>query len=299
MTADFPMPRRKLLSGAVLLSAAGALPSGRAHARAEGSEGLVAVPGGNLWHWDTGSDGPVLVFDHPATGSHHSWRGQRDYFAGKGFRVIGYSRWGHAGSDKAPSPRRAPHEDLLALLNAKKIERAHLVGVAAGSATVAPLVATAPHRVLSAAIVGSVVGFDNPAIAAVYTRLRPANFHQLPPEFRELSGSYRASSPAGVKEWLQIQSQRPGGEGALASRRQAKLEDLTRSRVPLLFATGDADLYAPPFLMKAAADLVPNARFAVVRDAGHAPFWEQPEQFNALILDHIRFAGATACRTGG
>lgn len=299
MTADFTMSRRKLLSGVVLLSAASAVPSWQAYARAGRTAGPVAVPGGRLWHWDTGSDGPALVFDHPATGSHQSWRGQRDYFAGKGFRVLGYSRWGHAGSDKAPLARRPPHEDLLALLDVKKIERAHFVGVAAGSATVAPLVATAPDRVLSAAIVGSVIGFDHPAIAEIYARLRPANFHQLPPEFRELSGSYRASSPAGVEEWLQIESQRPNGSGAIASRRQAKLEDLARTGVPLLFATGDADLYAPPFLMKAAADLVPNARFAVIRDAGHAPFWEQPEQFNALILDHIRSAGTVSRRSGG
>jgi pimeloyl-ACP methyl ester carboxylesterase len=40
--------------------------------------------------------------------------------------------------------------------------------------------------------------------------------------------------------------------------------------------------------MGAIADHIPNAKFEIVAGAGHSAYWEQPEAWNALILNFIR-----------
>ena len=41
-------------------------------------------------------------------------------------------------------------------------------------------------------------------------------------------------------------------------------------KVPTLVIAGDADLYAPPALVRQSADRIQRAQFAVVPDAGHS-----------------------------
>lgn len=258
-------------------------------AKTSSTPGFVNLPGGRLSYWDTGGEGELLIFVHPATGSEQSWEGQRNFFAAHGFRVIAYSRWGYGQSDPPPDDERKEFQDLEAVLDALNLPQAHLVGVAGGSAVIAPLIAHKPDRVMSATLVGSVICFSDHDIQAIYNRIRPANFHDMPADFRELSASYRASSPAGVEAWLTIQQARPAP--ATNRRTTASLAALAASNVPILFATGDADLYAPPHLMRLAASRVPSAQYATIAEAGHVPFWEQPDAFNRLLLDHLRRGG--------
>jgi pimeloyl-ACP methyl ester carboxylesterase len=68
------------------------------------------------------------------------------------------------------------------------------------------------------------------------------------------------------------------------------LEALSVLKVLVLFLTGDADLYTPAALLARMAARVPQARAAVVEGSGHAPHWERPDAFNALMLDFIRAA---------
>ena len=254
-------------------------------ATSTGREGFATVPGGRLWYWDTGGSGDALIFIHPATGSDRSWSNQRGFFADRGYRVIAYARWGYGKSDPAPADDRKEHQDLLALIDVLGIGKAHLVGVAAGAGVVAPFVANVPERVRTAALIGSVTGIADPQVQAIGRRLRPANFHDLPAAFRELSPSYRAANPAGVRAWIAIEHGRP--PAGRDRREQTTLATLAASGVPLLFATGDADLFAPPYLMRLAANAVPNARYQTIVEAGHAAFWEQPDAFNQLVLGHL------------
>ena len=63
---------------------------------------------------------------------------------------------------------------------------------------------------------------------------------------------------------------------------------LSTMETPVLMLTGGADLLSPPAMMKLVADQIPNCRFEVVPEAGHAAFHEQPEVWNKLVLDFIR-----------
>jgi pimeloyl-ACP methyl ester carboxylesterase len=52
--------------------------------------------------------------------------------------------------------------------------------------------------------------------------------------------------------------------------------------------TGDADLWTPPSVLRLQASHLRHAETLVIREAGHAPNWEQPEAFNNALLDFLR-----------
>ena len=62
----------------------------------------------------------------------------------------------------------------------------------------------------------------------------------------------------------------------------AKVETI---KVPTLLMTGDSDLWTPPSILRLQASHLKHAEVRVIREAGHAPSWEQPEAFNAALLD--------------
>ena len=95
-------------------------------------EGLVELRDVKLWVTDTGGSGPAVIFLHPTTGSGLIWGYQQPVFAAAGYRVIAYSRRGHAGSE--PGPKDNPGtgaDDLKGLADALGIDRFHAVGLAA------------------------------------------------------------------------------------------------------------------------------------------------------------------------
>ena len=65
----------------------------------------------------------------------------------------------------------------------------------------------------------------------------------------------------------------------------ALLETIT---VPTLLLTGDADMYAPPPVMRMFAAHVKGSQSVVIPEAGHSAYWEQPDIFNRTVVDFIR-----------
>jgi pimeloyl-ACP methyl ester carboxylesterase len=58
--------------------------------------------------------------------------------------------------------------------------------------------------------------------------------------------------------------------------------------VPTLLMTGDADLFAPPAVMRMFKARIRKAETMVVPEAGHSSYWEQPEIFNRAVLQFIK-----------
>ena len=54
-----------------------------------------------------------------------------------------------------------------------------------------------------------------------------------------------------------------------------------------LLMTGDADMYAPPPIMRMFAARVKGSKAVVIPEAGHSAYWEQPEIFNRTVLEFI------------
>jgi pimeloyl-ACP methyl ester carboxylesterase len=256
-------------------------------------EALATLPDTRLWYWDTGGDGAPLVLIHPATGSGLIWGYQQPAFAKAGYRVIGYSRRSYYGSDPLQKDRPGiASADLHNLVEFLGIEKFHAVGSAAGGGVAADYAVSHPDRLLSLVInsnpAASDAGFSDGEIVKVYQSLRPKGFAEMPADFRELSPSYRAANPAGVKLWLELEhkavTSNPFRQPAANRITEATLN---RLQVPTLLITGEADLYSPPAIMRMVAAKIPNSEVAIIREAGHSSYWEQPDAFNSTVLDFL------------
>ena len=62
---------------------------------------------------------------------------------------------------------------------------------------------------------------------------------------------------------------------------------LHRVRVPTLFVWGEHDGIVTPDYGKAFSRMIPQARFAIVEQAGHYPHLEQPAEFLTLMQDFL------------
>jgi len=111
----------------------------------------------------------------------------------------------------------------------------------------------------------------------------------LPAVYREVGPSYRGANPEGAQRWIEIEEharQTDATDQALRTPNTfAKIEMIP---TPTLVMAADADLLAPPALMRIWAAHMKMHEWADVPDAGHAIAWEQPDLFNEKVLEFIR-----------
>ena len=252
--------------------------------------------GSALYAWDTAGDGEVVVFIHPHSGNHRSWSRQQPVFAKAGHRVIGYSRRGYFGSESGPVDDHGTEAgDLALLLDSLGIQRAHVVGSAAGGSCALDFTLAFPERTISSVIASSLMSIEEDDYKIVSERARPSWFNELPVEAREISASFRALDADGVKEFLEIYHLNnfdPKKQRVIQGRiAQINWKNLASNRVPMLLMTGGADLYLPPALLRQIVQRIGSAELVVVPDVGHPIFWESPNIFNSTLLEFFARSG--------
>jgi pimeloyl-ACP methyl ester carboxylesterase len=259
------------------------------------SAGLADLPtGARIWYSDTGGSGAPVVFLHAATGSSQVWEHQIPVFKANGFRVVTYDRrgFGRTVIDPAGIQPGTGSEDLLALVDHLRVDRFHIVGTAAGGIVALDFAVSFPQRLRSLVLANSIGGVQDPEYLELGNKLRPApQFNALPPEFRELSPSYRAVNPRGTERWKELErtNRSPGPPPpAQTMKSHMTFSTLERIKLPTLLLTGDADLYAPPAVLRLFAARIAGSESVVVPEAGHSAYWEQPEIFNRTVLAFIR-----------
>ena len=253
----------------------------------------AALPEVKLSYRDSGGGGGAVVLLHAATGSADVWEHQFPAFVAAWRRVISYSRRGHAGSERGPVERPGtPPEDLRALLEMLGVAKFHAVGVAAGGGCAADYALSYPSQVLSLTLASSLMGLQDEDQLRIGKILRPEGFRRMPAEFRELSGSYLATNPDGVARWRALEhAAAPGGGVNQPAKNRITIDVLARLTIPMLLLTGESDMYMPPALLRRVAGRLPDCETAVFGECAHAPHWEQPERFNATVLDFLARRG--------
>ena len=255
-------------------------------------QGMVDVGGTKLWYWDTGGNGPPVIFMHSGSQSGAGWGYQQPVFAAAGFRAIGYSRRGYYRSDAGnPEDPGAAFEDLNRLIEHLKLKKVHLVAIAQGAFFALDFALVYPQKLLSLTIVSSYMGISDSEkdYLDANHRLRPKEFNALPLELKELHPSYRVGHPEGMAAWIKLSKEASTGP-RINSRRPYDLtwKLLESIRTPTLLMTGDGDLYTPPALLRMQASHMPHAETVIVPEAGHCANWEQPDLFNQTVLAFVR-----------
>jgi pimeloyl-ACP methyl ester carboxylesterase len=254
-------------------------------------DGFAPVPGARLFYTDSGGSGVPIVLMHAATGSVRAWEHQTPAFTRAGFRVIAFDRrgWGRTTSEPGAASGTAA-DDLIALMDYLHVDRFHLVGTAAGGFVTFDTALSYPARLRSIVVANSIGGVQDDSFVELGRRLRPPEFTALPPELREVSPSYRAGNPEGTRRWVELEKvSRPPGPIAAAQplKNRITFAGLERITVPVLLLTGDADMFAPPPVLKMFAAHIGHAETVIVPEAGHSTYWEQPDAFNSAVLRFV------------
>jgi pimeloyl-ACP methyl ester carboxylesterase len=250
------------------------------------------LPGVKLWFIDTGGVSEPVMLLHPNTGTSETWEPQIVGLSQAGYRVIAFDRrgWGKSFADEKPGKQSGSvAEDLDALVGYLKIERFHLLGVAGGGFIAMDYAAWRPERLRSLIIGASTGMIQDKEIADFIARIAIPGIRDQPPHYRELGASYRGANPDGAKRWIEIdeRARHPGAGFQPSLHTPNTLAKIRSIQTPALVIAADADLLAPPGLMRIWAAHLRNHEWAVIHDAGHAMAWEQPDRFNDIVLDFL------------
>jgi pimeloyl-ACP methyl ester carboxylesterase len=227
---------------------------------------------------------PVIML-HGYTDSWFSFSGVLPHFDAD-FRIYLPDQRGHGDSERPEGAYTTPEfaADVVALMDAKGLERATVVGHSMGSFVAQQVALMAPHRVERLVLIGSATTIRNEATLELQRSLEtltdpvPAQFAR---DFQE-STVYR-SLPEGfmdraVAESLKLPARvwRAVLGGLLAGDCRDRLGEI---RTPALILWGERDSFFSRAEQDALAAGLPNARLKVYPGTGHALHWEQPAQF--------------------
>jgi pimeloyl-ACP methyl ester carboxylesterase len=244
-----------------------------------------------LYYEETGSGLPV-VFVHEFAGDYRSYETQMRYF-GRRYRCIAYNARGYPPSDVPKDPARysqdRARDDIRAVLDALKIEQAHIVGLSMGGFATLHFGFTYPARVRSLAA----AQFESQTMA------KAAEAYALGPTRVQFQNKDRR----GWTEFAKQLAEHSTEGSALTMRgvqaRRPSLFDLVEKMktiaAPTLIMTGDEDwpCLEPAVLMKRT---IPTAALVVMPNAGHAINLEDPAAFNAHIADFFHSVDVGAWR---
>jgi 3-oxoadipate enol-lactonase len=238
------------------------------------------------------ADAPALVFAHGAGGNTLIWWQQIPYFA-RTHRVIAIDHRGFGRSTCAPGRFHARElaDDLRAVLDHARIERAALVCQSMGGWTGLRTALAHPDRVAALVLSGTPGGVFTPKVIEAFRaigrlaagegiRAGPA----LAPDFpeREPARAFLYDQIAGLNDGLP--------PAALATLAEARVEpaELAVYRVPTLLVAGERDQLFPPDALKEAAAQIPGCRIVDFAGAGHSPYFEDAPRFNRIVEEFLR-----------
>jgi 3-oxoadipate enol-lactonase len=248
--------------------------------------------GEELYYEAIGEDElPWLVLSHGAGGNHAVWFHQVAWFA-RSFRLLLWDQRGFGRSSNrngAASPSVAAR-DLGALLEHLGVAEASLVGQSMGGWAVMGLAVQRPELVKSLVLADTLAGL--PIEEWVQRRTLPRRPQAVLGDHPALGPQFRARRPH-----LAVLYQQLGGWGQPDSERSGALAGLTetvfsshetsRLSCPVLFIVGSEDEIFPPHWIRRVAATIPGALVEEIEGAGHSPYFEAPDRWNAVVTGHL------------
>ena len=275
---------------------------------------IRTTDGVSLYYEEAGSGTPV-VFVHEFAGDYRTFEPQMRFFS-RSHRCVTYSQRGYPPSDVPSDAARYGQDlargDVIAVMDALGIKKAHVVGHSMGAYTALHVGIRHPERCLSVTAAGC--GWGSLADPAARQAMR-AQAAENAKMFTEKSmpeaaaiyadtatrQSQKYKDPRGYAEFLRMLSEHSAQGHALTmtmlqSRRPTLWDleaDLKRFSVPLLIIVGDEDetcLDGSVFLKRT----TPTAGLYVIPRSGHTITSEEPAAVNAALAE--LFAAAEAGR---
>jgi len=258
--------------------------------------GFVDVNGGRLFYEARGA-GEFVILSHGGFGDRRMWDSQFGALA-KHYRVIRYDHRGFSRSSKPNAPY-SPVADLVALMDALHVERAHIIGNSMGASLALDFALIHPERVNKLVIVANGANgypFEGPDIEYSNSVFRAAA-REGPDQAAQMWLRHAMIEPtlenpgaapllrAMITENSAIFRMRYWPVEGL---RPAAFDRLSNIRGPVLFVVGDRDAASIRSGARASADRIDGAAWEEIANAGHLVQMDQPEAFNRVVVRFLR-----------
>ena len=243
---------------------------------------------------------------HEFGGNYWSWEPQVGYFSRR-HQCVTFSARGYPPSDipkdaENYSQARAT-DDIIDVMNAAEVEKAHLVGLSMGAFACLHAALRYPDRILSAVAAGVGYGFERE-----YQEFFRRNSEQVALGFEERGArafapvygesasrvQFQWKDPRGWQRFVERMAQH-SDKGAANTMRGVQMRrpslydlegELAALQVPLLVVVGDEDDHSiqPSIFLKRTA---PCSGLAMLPKSGHTLNLEEPALFNQLLTEFL------------
>jgi pimeloyl-ACP methyl ester carboxylesterase len=262
----------------------------------------ISINGDSIHYIDTGKGEPIVLV-HGALGDYRTWQAQMDSFT-KNYRVIAYSRryaWPNQQTmmDSSKHTFASHAKDLAEFIKRLSLEPVHLVGHSSGA-----------YIALLAAI-------DHPEIVRSLTLGEPPVMSLLPPpgandvnpfakaieafanneQEKAVSyflavvtgdSSYFSGLPPSVREIMMMNVQEARANITLENiMSPITCDDLKKINCPVLLLGGDQSPSFCSFIIAKMEPCLVNKEKATLRDTTHGLEYENPSEFNKVVLGFI------------
>ncbi|UPU35723.1 alpha/beta hydrolase [Geomonas paludis] len=249
--------------------------------------------------YDDMGTGPAVILIHGFPLNRQMWQPQLQPIAAAGFRVIAPDLRGFGASD-APAGGYSMErfaDDIIALLDALKIDKAVIGGMSMGGYILMNLLERYPDRVRAACFIATRSNADDEAgrerrkaMAAEAERLGANPIIKIFAELLFASETSQTSPEliARVTTWMRDTNPKGLAGGLLAMRDRKDYTPLLPSfRHPSLVIAGAEDRAAPAEAAQTLMDGLRGCRSKVIDKAGHMVNMEQPEIFNQTLIEFL------------
>jgi len=264
----------------------------------------ISTKDGVKLHYEEAGAGTPIVFAHEFAGDLRSWEPQFAHFSRR-YRCIAYNARGYPPSDVPESMERYSQElardDVLAVLDGLKLQRAHVVGLSMGGFAALHFGIKYSARALGLVVAGCGYGAHPDQREAFRSSSRANAKLMLAEGMAKFAATYghgptrlqlRDKDPRGFARYIEYLTE----HSALGSAntmlgyqaRRPSLYDLEKEMAgisaPTLVVAGDEDdaTLEPGLLMKRT---IPGMGLVVLPRSGHALNLEDPALFNRIVED--------------
>ncbi|MDX8482079.1 3-oxoadipate enol-lactonase [Mesorhizobium sp. VK24D] len=253
---------------------------------------MIKANGVQLFYELSGPTGaPVVAFSNSIGTSLTMWDALAPALRGR-YRILRYDTRGHGRSQVVDQPITINDlaNDLLGLLDALAIERAHIVGLSLGGMTAKALASSAPDRVLSLTLMATAACVPNPdGFRERAALVRSEGLAPLVDTMRQLwfTPEFLTSAPGTAAPILEaFAGLDPAGYAACcdAISRMDLRPSLGHIRAPTLIIAGRDDQATPVGSSDDIAMLIPQAELVILPKAAHLLAIEQAQAVAAHLL---------------
>lgn len=239
--------------------------------------GVVEHEGARIWYSTYGVGAPLILL-HGGLGHSGNWGYQVPALVESEYRVVAIDSRGHGRStrDGRPFSYELMANDVVAVMDALRMEHAALVGWSDGACTALVLAAKAPARVAGGFFFacnmnpsGTKPFEETPALKRCFSR-HEKDYTELsatPEKFRELVDH------VGLMQRTQPDYSR---------------EELAAIKVPVAIVQSEHEEFIKREHAEYLARTIPGAQLIVLEGVSHFAPLQRPELFNGVVLGFLR-----------